>query len=142
MPRTWSLPIRAVLAVLLLSACDNPVDPMTRVSGDYQATTYTATSGTTTLDALAQGVTVHMTLGENGTTTGNVHIPAGLLGPGKPASDDSLVGTWTLRGDVVEFDHAGDTAIRDIRFLVRGNRLEGEETFGSGTKLRIVLEKR
>ena len=79
MPRTWSFRIHAVLAVLLLSACDNPVDPMTRVAGAYQATTYTATSGTTTLDALAQGVTVQMTLHENSTTTGNVHIPAGLL---------------------------------------------------------------
>ena len=142
MLRKPSLPISAILAMLLLGACDNLIEPTPNVAGDYQATTFTGTSQTSTIDALAQGVTVQITLLENGTTTGNVHIPAGVAGPDKPASDDSLVGTLTLRDGIVEFEHVGDTAIRDMKFKVRRNRLEGEETFGSGTKVRIVLQKR
>lgn len=141
MPRTWSLPIHAVLAVLLLSACDNPVDPMTRVSGDYRATTFSLAFGSTQTDVLRMGVELEIRLHPNGTTTGRFFVPAELNDDDDGAYTADLQGTWTLNGDTVQFNHSADTLIRDMKFRVEGSRLVGEESFGGGT-LRIVLEKR
>jgi hypothetical protein len=140
MPRTWSFSLHAVLAVLLLSACDNPVDPMTRVSGDYRATTFSATFGSTPVNLLAAGVELEINLLANGTTTGRFFVPAELNDDGDGAYTADLQGTWALNGDTVKFNHSADTLIRDMEFRVEGSRLVGEEDFGGGS-VRVVLEK-
>jgi hypothetical protein len=139
MPRTWSFRIHAVLAVLLLSACDNPVDPMTSVAGDYRATTFSASFGSTPVNLLAAGVELEINLRANGTTTGRFFVPAELNDDDGAYTAD-LQGSWTLNGNTIKFNHSADTLIRDMEFQVEGNRLVAEEVFGGGS-VRVVLEK-
>lgn len=130
-----------LLAAFTLAACgDDPFVPtMDSIAGEYRATTLTATTGGVTVDALALGGTLTLDLDEDGTTTGRLFLP-GLEEDGSDF-DASLDGTWQLRGDVVTFDQGADTLIRDLEFEVRGSRLEAEETFSGGDRVRVVLSK-
>lgn len=138
--RIRSLPVLSLLSALVLGACDNPVDPMERVAGDYEATTFSATFEGTPVDLLEEGVELEIKLNANGTTSGRFFVPAELNQEDAGNYTADLEGTWTLRGSTVEFEHSADTALRDMEFQVRGDRLEAEEDFGDGT-LRIVLQK-
>lgn len=136
----------ALVAVVALGACDSsPTDPtMAALAGEYRATTFTATVGDETINALALGVVVEIDLRADGTTTGRYFIP------GELNEDDSgddykadLRGTWSLRGNTVTFDHSTDTPLTDVQFTVLDDsRLEADDTLADGTRIRIVLQPR
>lgn len=133
--------VPALLAVLALTACgDDPTGPtVNSVAGEYRATTFTVADGGTTLDVLAVGGTLTLALDPDGTTTGRIFLP-GLDEDGGDFDED-LAGTWMLRSDTVTFQQSADTLIRDLEFEVAGNRLEAEEVFGQGARVKIVLSK-
>jgi len=136
-------------AALLLIACgDDPAEPrltMTMVAGEYVAEqtlgaiTFTTTEGGETIDWLERGASLTITLATDGTTEGRLFVP-GMDEDGGDFDAD-LTGAWTLVGDTVRFSHAADTFVRDMPFVVRDGRLEGDRTFG-GTRIRVVLVKR
>ena len=147
--RSRYLSIRALVAVLVLGACENPSSPepltMRQVAGTYGASqgfgaiTFKANFGGETMDLLAEGATVQITLSADGKTTGYLFVP----GADEDGSDfdADLAGTWTLKGDTVRFAHDADTFIRDMPFLVNGDQLEGDEDFGDG-RIQLVFRKR
>ena len=130
----------AIAAVLVLGCDDDVAGPTSSgLAGSYVATTFLTTSGGTTANQLSQGGSLTIQLAANGTTTGHVTMPAGPSTGGE-SLDDDLVGTWTLNGSIVDFDHAADTFVRDMPFLVQGTTLVGDQTF-QGTRVQVVLTK-
>jgi hypothetical protein len=133
-------------AVAALAACgDDEIlvssPSMQSVAGAYTATTFSITAGGTTggstSDVLTQGGSLQMSLAAGGSTTGRLVIPTAVAGA---AVDASMAGSWTLRGDTVRFTQAADTFVRDTPFLVRGNTLVGDRTFGT-TRIQVTLRK-
>jgi hypothetical protein len=108
------------------------------VAGSYSAATFTVTSPAGTVDFLALGAQVDVTLSTDGTTTGHLSVP----GAGENGEDveADLTGTWSLSGSTVTFDHEDDTFIRDLEFTATRDQLTVDDTFGDET-VRLVLTK-
>lgn len=125
---------------MILAGCgDDSFSPtVENVSGSYSATTFTATSPAGTIDLLALGSLVSVTLAPEGTTTGRLFVRGG--GEDGEDLDEDLTGTWTLSGNTVTFSQAADTFIRDVTFTAARNRLTADGTFGDQT-LHVVLTK-
>ena len=108
------------------------------VAGSYSAASFTLSSPVGTIDLLALGSTVDVTLAPDGSTTGRLFVPGGAEDGGDLEAD--LTGTWTLDGSTVTFNQTADTFIRDAEFTVSRNQLTGEGTFDNQT-VRLVLTK-
>ena len=135
--RTQLCASRTLTATLLLTAAvacgDGPTSPSVEaVTGTYTATQLTTTEGGTSTNQLAAGASITLTLNANGTTSGRFIVPGEL--------DADLTGTWTLSGTTVSLSHSADTFLTDTDFQVQGNRLVGDETFGS-TRVQVTLTK-
>ena len=130
------------LAAVALAGCggdDDPFSPtVANVAGTYNATLFTATNSTGTLNLLSLGATVHVVLNPDGTTTGHLFVPD--IGQEDGELDADLTGTWTLTGSTVTFSQTADTFIRDVEFTASQNSLESEGTF-DGTTLHLALAK-
>ena len=139
--------MRALISALIaagltlsLAACgDDAFSPtVENVSGSYTAQTFTATTVAGTVDLLALGAEVTVTLEEDGGTTGELFVPGG--GEGGEDLEADLTGTWTLSGSTVTFNQDADTFLRDVEFTAEEDALTAEGEF-SGQTLRIVLTK-
>jgi len=130
------------LAAVALAGCggdDDPFSPtVANVAGTYNATLFTATNSTGTLNLLSLGATVHVVLNPDGTTTGHLFVPD--IGQEDGELDADLTGTWTLTGSTVTFSQTADTFIRDVEFTASQNSLESEGTF-EDTTLHLALAK-
>lgn len=133
-----------LLVVLSLAACSDSTEPADSVAGSYTATRAIVTDAGNPTDALAVGVTLHLTLAENGTTSGSIHIPGVLTDSGDP-EDQTLDGTWTLNdaGTQVNFDFTdvNDFAFEDTPWTVDGNTLKFSSSSGDGDSMEITLTK-
>ena len=135
-----SLVVRLGL-LLGLAACgggDGFSPTVDTVAGSYSAATFTAGSAVGTVDLLAIGALVSVTLEPDGTTTGRLFVPGGAEDGGD--LDEDLTGTWSLSGSTVTFSQTADTFIRDAEFTATRDRLTGEGVFGDLT-IRLVLTK-
>lgn len=122
----------AIAAALLTAAgaavagCgDDPVSPTEAIAGSYQATEWIITTDSESWDLLEGGGHLRVTLRSDGTTEGELFIPAGVApAPGRQSPDGpmdervALAGTWTLEGDVVQFDHPTDTYLKFVDWEV------------------------
>jgi hypothetical protein len=108
------------------------------VAGSYSAASFTLGSPAGTIDLLALGSVVTVTLDADGSTTGQLFVPGGAEDGGDLDAD--LTGTWSLDGTTVTFNQTADTFIRDAQFTAGENRLTGEGTF-SGQTIRLVMTK-
>jgi hypothetical protein len=106
------------------------VDP----AGVYSAIEFTATFNGMTVDELAEGVTLTITLAADGTTSGSLFVP--VAGP----NPVDLTGTWSRHGSVVTFQHATQTFIDVLPFEFSGDRLTAEGVVGPGT-IRVILSR-
>lgn len=125
----------------ILGACgdDDAFSPTPdSVAGSYSAATFSVTSSAGTVDLLALGAHVDVTLAPDGNTTGHLFAPG--VGENGANFEADLTGTWNLIGSTVTFDQEGDTFIRDVEFTASRNQLTGEDTFGDETVL-LVLTK-
>lgn len=138
----------AILAFQVVAACsNNPSDPeisMASVAGDYVAGGSHGALDVTTIangestDWLAAGASVELALDVDGTTTGQIMIPG--AGEGGLDFTADLAGHWTLDGEIVRFQHAADTFIRDMDFEVVGSTLVGDRSFAD-VRVRMDLRK-
>ena len=94
------------LALVALPACEEAVTgpSVQQVAGTYTLTQLIVRQSGTSNDLIAAGVTTTITLNADGTTTGSLFIPADVNIDGVDINGD-LVGTWSLVGRDVEFDH-------------------------------------
>ncbi len=129
--------IARVVSLLLLGAtlaCGSYSSPSTVQSpvGAYSVSRFTTTANGTTIDQLAQGVTLTITLAADGTTTGRLLVPESGTGP------VDLAGSWTSYGDVVMFHHPLQTFLDVLSFRVVGNQLQADGTV-DGKVFRVTL---
>jgi hypothetical protein len=89
------------------------------------------TTSSGTIDLLATGSEISVTLAPDGTTTGRLFIPD--VGEGGTDVEGDLTGTWTLSGSTVTFDQAADRFIRDVEFTAERDRLTSEGTANEET---------
>lgn len=129
----------ALAAVLAGCGDDGGFSPtVDNVAGSYSASEFTLTDADGTLDLLALGAVVDVTLAANGTTSGTLFVPGG--GEGGEDFESDLTGTWALDGSTVTFAQTGDNLLPDVEFTASRDRLTGEATFGDDT-VRLVLDK-
>jgi len=131
----------ALMLAVALGGCgddDNFSPTMETVAGSYSAAAFTVTTAAGTVDLLAQGSQVTLSLATDGTTTGQLFVPGGGEDGGDVDAD--LTGTWTLSGSTVTFDQAADTFFPDVEFTAEQDRLTGEHDFGDES-VRLVLAK-
>jgi hypothetical protein len=136
------IPGLLMLVAAVATACsDDPFTPtVDNVAGDYNLQTLTTTDLGGPRDWVAEGATLTITLASNGTTAGHLFIPGGGLGGSDFNAD--MAGTWALSGDTVTFTQTADTFVRDVAFIARKSRLEGEHVFtGAGVSVRAVITK-
>jgi len=103
---------------------------------------FTTTENGVAIDRTARGAEIRLTLGRDGTTAGSLVIPdvEGESGDLETFTAD-LTGTWQLDGSIVHLDHKADTFLRDMPLTVKGDRLEGDRTFGD-VRVRVALVRR
>jgi len=132
--------IPSLVAVAAVVACSDAFSPtIDNVAGEYtldQLTTVTDTGGTK--NWVAAGATFTISLGTNGTTTGQLFIPEG--GAGGVDFNADMAGTWTLTDGIVGFDQTADSFVRDYLFSARENRLAADRN-DPGIRVIVVLRK-
>jgi hypothetical protein len=127
-----------VLTVIAVGACSDSTAPSPLI-GSYFASSFMTTENGVTTDQLAAGASVDIALAADGTTTGELFIPASSTGGGGDFVRD-LAGTWTQIRETVGFQHTADTFIRDMPFTIVGSTLVGDQTFGP-TRVQLTLAK-
>ncbi len=133
-----TLGIAMVLIAVLSCYGDKPAGPISPVEGAWSASTFLLVpSGQSTIDVLSLGGSLTITLSANGTTTGQLAIPASV--PGGPLTA-SMAGTYTFSNDTVRFDQGADTFVRDLPFALQDTNLVGLRNFGSAT-IAVVLSR-
>lgn len=100
--------------------------------------TFTTITDGNTVDWLAAGASLRITLAPNGTTSGRLIIPGGDEDGGD--LDEDLSGTWTLEDGTIRFSQSADTFMRDMPFTIGDGRLSGDRTFGD-VRIQVVLLK-
>lgn len=110
--------------------------------GSYAATQFVATGSFGQVNHLTNGGSLNMTLAANGTTTGHLHMAAS---GSNPAFDADMAGTWTMNGNVVDFDQTADSFVRDMHFTLQPIAtntwdLVGDQVF-SGTRIQLTLRR-
>ena len=134
-PRSYQTAVGSLVLLLsLVSSCTDAAcacSPTVTLVGTYHATRLHFTpTGQTTIDALAAGATLVITLSGNGTTSGTLFVPASLNN-GTPQSFD-LAGTYQTAGNHVTFSHNADTFLRDVEWTWVGTTLVTTESAGGG----------
>lgn len=122
----------------ILSACGS-VQPEDMV-GSYYASTFRTSTANEVEDILDGGGVLNIRLSTDGTTSGDLFVPAALSGEGQDLTA-SLDGTWYLNEGVVHFSQNADTFVRDIPWEADPGRLIGSGTF-SGTLVEVTLIRR
>jgi hypothetical protein len=128
--------VTLVLGVVA-AGCGYTAPTMPTIAGGYVAATYTATAltstdGTVTTDRLANGSSLSIALAPDQTTSGTL-VDA-------DATFD-MTGIWSFDGTTVRITQDADTFVRVMRFVVTGNTLVGDGTFG-GERFHAVLTPR
>jgi hypothetical protein len=122
--------VAAVVAAFGVAGCGNdPVSPVDQVPGEYRAVEWKVVSSTMTFDLLGGGGHLDLDLHEDGTTSGEFFIPAGVS-PEPQLQRVSMAGTWSFGAGVVRFDMPGDTYVRFVDWQVEGRELFTEFSNG------------
>jgi hypothetical protein len=136
----FSLRSAALAITLSLVSCgdDDGFSPtVENISGSYSASSFTVTSPSGTVDLLASGASVQITLASDGATTGRLLLPA--EDPDVDHEED-LAGTWMLTGDQVTISPNGPSVFRFAQFTAAPDQLTGERLL-SGETLHLVLTR-
>jgi hypothetical protein len=132
-----------VLALAATAACgDDSNDPSQEVAGTYEATRLVIIeAGGAPQDALAEGASLFITLGEDETTDGELFIPAVFTEEGIDDEVVSMEGTYSRSGNTVVFLQAGDSFVPDATWVVGDGTLTGTYTDNTGNRVEVTLTR-
>jgi hypothetical protein len=139
--RTSMLTASSILFSSASIACgsDSPTQSSSPVAGAYVATVFRVTpAGEPTIDVLAQGGTLSITIAADNTTTGSLTLPASIAGTDLSLS---MAGTAVVSGSTVTFQQLGDTFVRDLTFTVSGNTLSVANQLAGDATFTLTLTK-
>ena len=123
-----------------LSGCgsDSPNQPSS-IAGVYTATVFRVTpTGQPTIDVLAQGGSLSITIASDNTASGTLSLPASVAGTPFNAS---MTGTVVQTGTTVRFEQTADTFVRDLTFTVIGNTLQATNQVAGVGSFTITLTR-
>jgi hypothetical protein len=123
-----------ILLLGLFAGCSDANSPDTdpTLVGTYTATEFTTRTFGGTIDRLAEGLKMQVTLNANGTTVGFV-TASGQTVP--------VAGTWDTAGAVLHFEQETANFMRQVPFQIRPGKLLGDTLLGV-TVFHIVLRRR
>ena len=117
---------------------DSPSQPAS-IAGTYTATVFRVTpTGQPTIDVLAQGGSLSITIAADNTASGTLSIPASVAGTPFTAS---MTGTVVQTGSTVRFEQTADTFVRDLTFTVVGNTLQATNQVAGVGSFTITLTR-
>lgn len=135
MQRFHSTTILGLVLGTALACANDPSEPTAGgPTGRYVATQFTIVTADTTINELAEGVTISILLAADGTTSGTLRVPA-------VDATTPLVGTYALAYDSLTFAHTPGTVLTLAPFRIEGDRLRAEGRVGPGT-FHITLTRR
>ena len=134
-----------VLALLTLSSAwlsgcgsDAPNQPSS-IAGAYTATVFRVTpTGQPTVDVLAQGGSLSVTIASNNTASGTLSLPASITGTPFTAS---MTGTVVQTSATVRFEQTADTFVRDLTFSIVGNTLQATNQVAGSASFTVTLSR-
>ena len=132
-----------ILLLLPVVGCgdDEPTDSTPPLADTYIATQFTVTrSGQATIDVLASGGSLVVTIAASGATSGSLTIPASLTGTGQPETI-SLIGTAVQSGSTVTFQLADDSFVRDLEWTLDAVGLRVSNQVAGLASFTIVLTR-
>jgi len=132
-------PVPGFIFIVVALACSDTTGPaltMAEVSGTYVPSRLVSITSGSSIDELAAGAQIVITLSPAGDTGGRIFVPGSGDEQGDFEAD--LTGTWSLDGLTVNLDHPADTFLRDMDLVYDLDRLSGATTFGD-TRVEITL---
>lgn len=134
-----TLPALLLLATLALG-CGGTEPTSNPLTGTYSATVFQVVpSGQSSMNVLAAGGSLSITINADNSTTGSLNIPASITGGA--AFVASMAGTATISGSVVQFQQTADTFVRDLDWTFSGNSLTVTNQLLSGDSHTITLTR-
>ena len=139
-PLIKSLSRLSLISAALLACGSDSTGPAQPPVGSYSAIEFVTTGNSGQTNQLVIGGSLQMNLAANGTTSGHLHMAAS---GGNPVFDADMAGTWTMSGNVVDFEQTADTFVRDMHFTLQPIAtdtwdLVGDQGF-SGTRIQLTL---
>lgn len=131
----------ALAVGLTLAGCsDEDGTDISDVAGSYEATTFVVTpDGEGPIDVLAAGGFINITINSNGTTTGDMFLPASVAGTDQAFSMD---GTASIVGsEQVAFDQVADSFFRELTFTIEAEELVVLEQRAGSAVFTITLTR-
>jgi hypothetical protein len=131
----------ALAVGLTLAGCsDEDGTDISDVAGSYEATTFVVTpDGEGQIDVLAAGGFINITINSNGTTTGDMFLPANVAGTDQAFSMD---GTASIVGsEQVAFDQVADSFFRELTFTIEAEELVVLEQRAGSAVFTITLTR-
>jgi len=106
----WTRRLLLSIALGAVVACEDspveiPVPTMADIAGSYTATSFTAGQ----FDVLAEGGSLDLVLGSEGSVSGAMFVPAAVGGP----LQADMAGTYTLAENSITISQEADTFVRD-----------------------------
>ena len=132
----WS--VIPLVSIPLLVTCSPSTEPTQAVVGAYTATTLNVDDGARSVDVLAQGGSLTLSLAGDHSTTGRLFAPGG--GDNGQDLEESLVGSWSQIGNTIRFSQNADTFVRDAAWITDGATLRTTYVQG-GTIVNAILTK-
>ena len=118
---------------------DTPPAPVViDITGNYVATYFHVTpTGKPTIDVLARGGSLTMSIAANNATSGTLVIPQDVFGS---AVNVSMAGTVAKSGYSVQFQQSVDTFVRTVGWLAGGGTIATDVNDGS-SRIEVVLTR-
>jgi hypothetical protein len=115
---------------------EEPVLTMQNISALYYGVTLNTEKDGAVTDQIMRGVTIELILASEGSSRGQMFIPADTAGGAD--TNVSLLGSWVLDGNVVTLSQTNDSFLKDMTFVFEQTHLTGE-TVWNGVTYRAVL---
>lgn len=109
-------PIMMLAAAVGCGGSDSTGTQSSALAGSYTAVQWVTTGNSGQTPQLAIGSTLQITLNNDGSTTGHMHLAAS---GGNTAMDFDMAGTWAQNGNNVSFSQAADTFLRNMVFTIQ-----------------------
>lgn len=127
-------------ATAVVAGCKSDSTSPPPIAGTYTATTLSVTpSGQSSIDVLAQGGTLSITIAADNSTTGTLYLPSSVTG-GAPMTA-SMAGTAVRSGSAVRFQQSADTFVRDLVFTLSGTSLQVTNQTVATATYTVVLKR-
>jgi len=132
----------ALVSAVALAGCGGGTEGITEpdidITGNYVATYFHVTpTGKPTIDVLARGGSLTMTITAASTTSGTLVIPQDVFGS---AVNVSMAGFVAKSGHAVRFSQGADTFVRTLGWLAGGGTIATDVNDGS-SRIEVTLTR-